>query len=223
MAFSSSTPPAAQELASSKELVVRNEEGEAVKLGDILENKEGAGGKVVVIFIRPCSLTSIGPFLRPLRPDARLQQDYISFLTASLPPSLLAAHNLKISVIGCGDWKLIAPYRSTLGTPFEVYADSSRESYERLGMTLRTLDMGGVKPEYQKEGMFRNALSSIFRVFSAFKTPMGGGDMKQLGGEFVFENGQPIYVHRMENTRGHAPLDELLKAVGISPEEVKKA
>ena len=39
---------------------------------------------------------------------------------------------------------------------------------------------------------------------------------KQLGGEFVFDGMTPVYTHRMENTRGHAPLAEMLNAAGIN-------
>ncbi|GAA5824261.1 hypothetical protein JCM11251_001585 [Rhodosporidiobolus azoricus] len=197
MPFSATEPPSSEDLAAARELRVFNERGDQVRLGDLFDNKQGEGGKAV--------------------------QDYVSYLTSTLPPTLLVQHNVTLSIVGCGDWKLAAPYRQTLGTPFQVYADPTKKSYEKLGMTLRTLDMGSTKPEYQREGMFMNALTSIFRVFSVFKTPLGAGDSKQLGGEFVFSAGQPIYVHRMENTRGHAPLDELLKAMGISAEEVKKA
>lgn len=76
---------------------------------------------------------------------------------------------------------------------------------------------------------------SVFRMGGKAITS-NAGDIKQLGGEFVFYRGEPIYTHRMEvrprslfsfppflvnslqlaqNTRGHAPLEELFKAAGI--------
>lgn len=61
------------------------------------------------------------------------------------------------------------------------------------------------------------------------------GDIKQLGGEFVFERGQVVWCHRMavrrvyllsagssltpsrvvQNTRDHAPFSELAQAMGV--------
>ncbi|CEQ42430.1 SPOSA6832_04244 [Sporobolomyces salmonicolor] len=156
-----------------------------------------------------------------------LSQDYISYLSSKLSPATLEQQNAKLSIIGCGDWELIQPYKELLGVPWEFYADPGKKSYEALGMTLRTLDMGKEAPEYMKKGMLGNIFSSILlrlpkdtRKQGAFK--MGGigrrnaGDIKQLGGEFVFDsNNVAVYTHRMENTRGHAPLAELFSAIGL--------
>lgn len=50
---------------------------------------------------------------------------------------------------------------------------------------------------------------------------------KQVGGEFVFAPSasdpkqlEPIYVHRMENTRGHAPLRLVMQAAGLNVDDV---
>lgn len=51
---------------------------------------------------------------------------------------------------------------------------------------------------FSEQLLMSGLVGGMQRVFSAFKTPLGGGDMKQLGGEFVFSNGEPVYVHRME-------------------------
>ncbi|GAA6021452.1 hypothetical protein JCM10207_004740 [Rhodosporidiobolus poonsookiae] len=192
MTFSPTTPPTAQELATAVDLPVFDREGNEVKLGQLLQNDKG---KAVVIFIR---------------------QDYISYLTMHLPPALLASSSTKLSVVGCGDWKLAGPYKDNLDTPFEVYADPSKKTYEALGMTLRTLDMGSEKPAYVRQGMFWNALGSIVTAFKMKRVTTPAGDIKQLGGEFVFGPGmEPVYTHRMENTRGHAPLEALLQAIGV--------
>ncbi|GAA5890266.1 hypothetical protein JCM16303_002881 [Sporobolomyces ruberrimus] len=133
-----------------------------------------------------------------------------------ITPAVLQQNNLKLSIVGCGDWELIKPYRENLGTPFEIYADPTKETYVALGMTLRTLDMGNKQPEYQKSGIIGNIFNSIVKAFKIGSIlSKNAGDQKQLGGEFVFVNGQPVYTHRMENTRGHAPLAELFEAAGL--------
>ncbi|GAA5829740.1 hypothetical protein JCM3766R1_001285 [Sporobolomyces carnicolor] len=188
--------PTPQQLARAQQLAVWSEQGEQVQLGSLMRSEKG--GKCIVIFC----------------------QDFLSYLTSKITPEVLAQHNLKLSIVGCGDWELIKPYRENLATPFDIYADPTKETYVALGMTLRTLDMGGKTPEYQKSGMIGNIFGSIVKAFK-----IGGifgknaGDQKQLGGEFVFANGEPIYTHRMENTRGHAPLAELFEAAGLPPPE----
>lgn len=149
--------------------------------------------------------------------SANAGQDYVSFLSHKLSPSSLAAANVKISIVGCGDHKFVDKYRQQLNCPFEIYADPSKKAYEALGMTHRTLDAGSKTPEYVRGGMVSNVVGSIavrslsffasswcsanpaYIVQSAFK--MGrftsAGDIKQLGGEFVFERGQVVWCHRM--------------------------
>jgi len=44
-----------------------------------------------------------------------------------------------------------------------------------------------------------------------------GGDIDQLGGEFVFGPGLTCtYAHRMQTTKGHAAIEDVLQAAGIS-------
>ncbi|GAA5978771.1 hypothetical protein JCM11641_006172 [Rhodosporidiobolus odoratus] len=198
MSFSTTTPPTPAELEAAKQLNVFDAKGNEVPLASLFEH--GEDGKAIVIFIRHffCGFC----------------QDYISYLTTHISASALSTSNVKLSIVGCGDWKLAGPYKETLGTPFEVYADLSKKSYEALGMTLRSLEAGKEKPEYQKSGFMSNVMGSIMSAFK-MKTVASSGDMKQLGGEFVFRQGQPVYTHRMENTRGHAPLNEVLAAAGL--------
>ena len=87
--------------------------------------------------------------------------DYLSFLSAHLPPSLLAEHSTKLVVIGCGSPSFITPYRTRLEFPFDVYADPDKKLYHAMGMTRRTLEMGDKAPEYLKSGMLGNVFGSI--------------------------------------------------------------
>ncbi|GAA5887441.1 hypothetical protein JCM5296_007142 [Sporobolomyces johnsonii] len=196
--FSATAPPTPEQLAEAAQLTVFDSKGAAVPLGTIISPGD-KGGKSVVLFIR------------------HFHQDYISYLSSKLSPTTLEQHDVKLSIVGCGDWELIGPYKELLGVPWEFYADPGKKSYEALGMTRRTLDMGKEAPEYMKKGVLGNIFGSILGAFK-----MGGigrrnaGDIKQLGGEFVFgPNNAVLYAHRMENTRGHAPLAELFSAIDL--------
>lgn len=98
-------------------------------------------------------------------------QEYLAYLTSHLPLALLEERHIKLSVIGCGAPSLIAPYRENLGTHFDIYADPTKKSYEALGMTLRTLDMGKETPEYQKTGFLGNIFGSIAVRSASFPLP----------------------------------------------------
>ncbi|GAA6027231.1 hypothetical protein JCM8097_002507 [Rhodosporidiobolus ruineniae] len=201
MVSNATTPPTAQELATAADLPVLAADGTSRPLGQLMDNVRG---RAVVIFIRHfyCGLC----------------QDYLSYLSTHISPSALSSSNVKLSIVGCGDASLIQPYKDSLGLPaeFEVFADPTKKTYEALGMTLRTLEMGKETPYYQRAGVIGNALQSILSAFKLRKLTTSPGDLKQLGGEFVFGPGrEPLYTHRMENTRGHAPLNELLQAAGL--------
>lgn len=74
--------------------------------------------------------------------------------------------------------------------PFPLYTDPSCALYHTLGMTLRTTDAG---PDSERGDYIRHgATSGIAMVMkNAFKMPLhkNVGDIKQLGGEFVFGPG----------------------------------
>ncbi|BGP24589.1 hypothetical protein Rt10032_c03g1298 [Rhodotorula toruloides] len=193
------TLPTADEVSAASSVTILDASGNQLPLGTLFRNEKG--GKAVVIFIRH--------FL------CGLCQDYVSFLSHKLSPSFLAAANIKLSIVGCGDHKFIENYRKQLDCPFEIYADPTKKAYEALGMTHRTLDLGDKAPEYARGGMVSNVVGSIASAFKMGRFT-SAGDIKQLGGEFVFERGQVVWCHRMANTRDHAPFSELAQAMGVN-------
>ncbi|BGP39977.1 hypothetical protein JCM10450v2_003957 [Rhodotorula kratochvilovae] len=205
MSFSPSELPTEEQLVKARALSVQDERGDKVRFGELVE-----GRRCIVVFIRHffCGLC----------------QDYLSFLSAHLPPSLLSTHSTTLLIIGCGAPAFIAPYRARLALPaeFALYADPDKKLYEALGMTRRTLELGEKTPEYVRGGMLGNVFGSIANAFR-FGKVASPGDMKQVGGEFVFDaEGNTVWCHRMENTRDHAPLKELLHAAGIPYEEEER-
>ena len=44
---------------------------------------------------------------------------------------------------------------------------------------------------------------------------LSGGDFKQVGGEFLFQNGKVTWCHRMKNTRDHAELPLVRQQLGL--------
>lgn len=116
-------------------------------------------------------------------------QAYVSQL-AAVPQASLSESNVKLVVIGCGEWGLIENYKSesaqahsrdsshitqiqeTTGFNGDIYADPSRELYHKLGMTtenLKTTPAGQQKRSYVP-GMVSNVLKSIWA--SSFHVPI---------------------------------------------------
>jgi hypothetical protein len=104
-------------------------------------------------------------------------------------------------------------YTEATGCPFPIYADPTRKLYDYLGMT-RTYNLGS-KPAYMQTNVLINSVQSIFQGLSTGKHALKGGDFKQVGGEFLFENGECTWAHRMKTTRGHAEVSDIRLLIGL--------
>jgi len=199
--FVSDALPTEAQLKAAAAIEIRDEQGNKVPFGSLYESQ-----KTVVVFIRHffCGIC----------------QAYVTQL-AEIPTSTLNEAGVKIAVVGCGDYSLITDYKASTGFKGQIYADASREVYTALGMTLRTLKgtpTGSLPRSYIPENAFKAALAS---TWDALKQPMNAitgknGDIKQLGGDFVFGPGnQCTYAHRMENTHDHIEVADLVEHAGI--------
>lgn len=104
-------------------------------------------------------------------------------------------------------------YTETTGCPFPIYADPSRKIFDLLGMT-KTLALGS-KPGYMRRSLLVNSLLSILQGIKSGSAAMKGGDIKQVGGEFLFDDGKVVWCHRMKNTRDHTEVPELKHVLGF--------
>jgi len=197
--FDATSIPSAQSLtAAASSETVFDSTGQKVAFGDLYKDQ-----KTIVIWIRHfhCGMC----------------QDYLSAIVAQVKPEVLSSSNVKLLVIGCGEWGLIKPYAELLEFPYPIYADPEKKTYSALGMTLRILDRGPEesKPSYVKHSFIGGVVSSLGNAFKMGKF-LGAGDIKQLGGEFVLGPGNTCsYARRMQNTRDHTEVKELMKLVGI--------
>ncbi|KAI9889339.1 MAG: hypothetical protein M1814_005582 [Vezdaea aestivalis] len=152
-----------------------------------------AGQRVLVIFIRH--------FL------CGICQQFLRSLNTILPPSSLP-QDTRVVVIGCGAPDMISMYQKETNCQYLILADPSRKLYDILGMT-RTLSLGSHKPEYQTKGLTTTILGSLAYGIRSGTGSLKGGDIRQIGGEFLYEGGSVRWCHRMRNTRDHAPLETL--------------
>ncbi|KAG8954133.1 hypothetical protein FRC04_000353 [Tulasnella sp. 424] len=149
-------------------------------------------------------------------------QDYMKSIAKDLEPGRLAQARVKLIVIGCGDPGMIRSYNDKIvKSPFEMYTDPKLLLFTALGMTLKTTDGGSEehKGNYVKHGTLRGTLAVIGRaLFSMSPGVMvkKGGDVKQLGGEFVLGPGLRCrFAHRMTTTRNHAPIRDVAITAGV--------
>ncbi|KAF7968967.1 hypothetical protein HWV62_28763 [Athelia sp. TMB] len=166
-------PPSRAALADAAALPVLDARGARVRFGDLW-----LGQKTVVVFIRH--------FWCPLC------QDYLFSLTRLGSGAALKQAGVRLVVVGNGAYGMIKAYRKIFGMQFALYTDPTLQVYHALGMTLRTLDGG---PEAQRGAYVRHGLVGgiAMVVVNAVKVGMPvwkeGGDLEQLGGEFVLGPG----------------------------------
>lgn len=105
--------------------------------------------------------------------------------------------------------------------PFQLVVDPSQgqQLYRALGMNmLLPPGLGGVSASGGAKGRVRSA-AFVFKTALRAGVPAWGrgGDASQLGGEFVLGPGLCCsYAHRMQSVQGHAPIEEVLAAAGIT-------
>lgn len=79
--------------------------------------------------------------------------------------------------------------------------------------------MGSKKPDYLTKSMLAVTVQSIVKTIASGTDALKGGDVKQIGGEFLFEGGEVVWCHRMQNTRDHAEVEVLREVLGLEKEK----
>ncbi|KAJ9626896.1 hypothetical protein H2203_003352 [Taxawa tesnikishii (nom. ined.)] len=162
------------------------------------------GERQLVLFVRHFYCGACQAYLKALSQEITMQMYY----TMPVPTSII--------VIGCGSPALIPHYKAVTECPFPIFADPSRKLFKRLGMSW-SLDIGSKRPEYMKEISPPAWLLEQIRQVSKTRgmKKFKGGNWLQIGGEFLFQNGQVIWCHRMKNYRGHAEIQVLKQLLEI--------
>ncbi|KAH7926376.1 hypothetical protein BV22DRAFT_1009244 [Leucogyrophana mollusca] len=192
--------PTHRQLVDASSYTVIAENGLRVPFGDLFREQ-----KTIVIFIRH--------FWCPLC------QDYMFSVSDNADPRVLKQAGVNLVVIGNGSYNMIKSYRQIFRTPFAIYTDPSLRVYTALGMTLHPPEHS---TEPRRRGYVRHGPMGGIKmvVLNALRVGMPvwekGGDVAQLGGEFVLGPGlTATFAHRMRTTRSHAPIVSVLAAAGI--------
>ncbi|KAK7185219.1 hypothetical protein DPSP01_000859 [Paraphaeosphaeria sporulosa] len=197
--------PSEKDMGRVDDLLVLDSSGESRPFRDLYKG-EGVAPRQLIIFIRHFFCGNC--------------QEYLRELSASITPESLLAlpEPTFITVVGCGRPELIEMYAQTTKCPFPIYADPTRKLYDLLSMT-RTWDMGK-KPEYIQSNMLFTSVQSIVQSLKTGSKALKGGDFKQVGGEFLFEDGKCVWAHRMKHTRDHTEVSAVRELLGLKGEKI---
>ncbi|MCJ1381832.1 hypothetical protein MMC17_004943 [Xylographa soralifera] len=197
--------PTPAELAKVAELPLLTVQNESIPFKSLYAG-EREGRRVMVIFMRHFFCGNC--------------QEYLRTLCSSITPENLLAlpTPTEIVVIGCGQPELIPFYAETTSCRFPIYADPTRKLYDELGMT-HAMGMGHNSPAYVQKSLFSVIVQSFYQVISSGRRALSGGHFWQIGGEFLFENGEVTWCHRMQHTRDHSEVPEIRKQLRLDDEQ----
>ncbi|KAF9445750.1 hypothetical protein P691DRAFT_734467 [Macrolepiota fuliginosa MF-IS2] len=193
--------PTEEELKVASVLNVIDSKGQNVSFGSIYATQ-----KTTVVFIRHFFCGRC--------------QEYVEEL-AKVTQETLESSDVKIVVIGCGNWQPIEGYAQQTGFTGPIYADPSRKVYHALGMNIERL---AVTPASEKKRSYLRKNAVVGALLSSWRGPIKNpgligkqGNLSQLGGDFVFGPGNTCsFASRMQHTEDHVEVQDLLKAAGIS-------
>ncbi|KAK0271851.1 hypothetical protein LTR54_017095 [Friedmanniomyces endolithicus] len=193
------------------DLPIYSSDGASRPFGSLYDPSYALHTRQLVLFVRHFYCGACQAYLTALAQGIS-KEDYFGIPT---PTSII--------VIGCGQPDLIKHYKRFTSCPFPIFADPSRSLFKKLGMSL-SANIGRVRPEYMKDISAPAWLAGqVSTVKKSLKDPEGirkrdvlrGGNPMQIGGKFLFEDGEVVWCHRMRDYRGHAEVGVLREVLGL--------
>lgn len=199
--------PNREALAAARDIPIFDAEGTSIPFGSIYDPATATHQRQLVIFVRHFYCGACQAYLQVLTQGISMRE----YFSIPVPTSII--------IIGCGQPHLIPHYKAFTNCPFPIFADPTRNLFKSLGMTA-TLNIGSSRPDYMKDISPAAWAAGQFKTVNAsLKDPDGirkrdilrGGHLLQVGGEFLFEDGQVVWCHRMKNMRNHAEVSVIRK------------
>lgn len=198
-------------LAAVYDLPIFAADGSARPFGSLYDPAYALHPRQLVLFVRHFYCGACQAYLQCLAQHIT-KEDYFAI---PVPTSII--------VIGCGAPDLIPQYKKFTACPFPIFADPSRQLFKKLGMVI-SVNLGRERPEYMRDISAPAWLAGqVTTIKRSLRDPDGirkrdivrGGNPMQIGGEFLFEDGEVVWCHRMRNYRNHAEVAVLRKLLEL--------
>lgn len=190
--------------SEARSLPVLDSNGTSHSFSSLFTSEDGRDQQTLVIFIRHFFCGSCKEYIAA-----------ISSQDNGITPQELEKSNKRLIIIGCGQPNLIKQYVKDTTCPFAMYADPTQKLYDALGM-IRTLSLAEKRPDYIKSSFLVNVAKSAVCQFSSGTAMFQGGDIRQVGGEYLLnQQGDILWSHNMKNTQDHVEVIELRRVLGL--------
>ncbi|XP_056380374.1 peroxiredoxin-like 2C isoform X2 [Hyla sarda] len=174
--------------------LLRDQYGKTLEFGDLYRDSTA-----IIIFVRNFLCYTCKEYVEDL---------------AKVPKSYLKAAGVRLIVIGQSSYQHIQQFCSLTKFSHEIYVDTGREIYCKLGMKKGESSSSSGSP-HVKSNMITGSVKSIWR---AMKSPAFDfqGDPAQQGGALIVGPGNRVhFLHRDLNRYDHVPISSLLQYAGV--------
>ncbi|OJD35251.1 thioredoxin-like protein [Diplodia corticola] len=200
--------PSEKSLQEAGDTIIYDVDGIGRPFKNFFQGDMAIGQRQLVLFVRHFYCGACQAYLQALTKSIDSQ----TYFTMPTPTNII--------VVGCGSPSMIPAYKRYTGCPFPIFADPTRSLYRALGMSF-SLDMGSRRPEYMKDiappAWIAGQLKQVGQQtrVQGMRKAMRCGNWLQVGGEFLFEDGEVIWCHRMRNYRDHTEVKALRRLLEI--------
>ncbi|KAM4707469.1 peroxiredoxin-like 2C [Discoglossus pictus] len=175
--------------------LVRDRHGRSRPLGDLFRDK-----KAIVVFVRNFLCYTCKEYVEDL---------------AKIPKSFLEEADVRLIVIGQSSYLHIQDFCTLTGYPHEIYVDTDREIYNKLGMKRGETSTSSVGNPHVKSNIITGSIKSIWRAMTSQAFDFQG-DPAQQGGALIVGPGNLVhFLHRDMNRLDQTPIRFLLEEAGV--------
>lgn len=201
----SDDPPGINLLNKVYDIPIYDAQGSSRSFGTLFDPEYATHERQLIIFVRHFFCPACQAYVKAVSEGISMQE----YFGIPIPTA--------IYIISCGQPDLIRHYKSFTGCPYPIFTDPTRRTFKLMGMNT-SLDIGKERPEYMKDlsimasskGLVKTLKKSLQDSNGLRKRDLfRGGHMMQVGGEFLFEDGEVIWCNRMKNYRSHAEVKVL--------------
>ncbi|XP_063770827.1 peroxiredoxin-like 2C isoform X2 [Pseudophryne corroboree] len=174
--------------------LLRDRSGRSFQFGDLYRDS-----KAIIVFVRNFLCYTCKEYVEDL---------------AKIPKSFLEKADVRLIVIGQSSYLHIQQFCSLTGYPHEMYVNTDRDIYTKLGMKKGETSTSSGSP-HVKSNFISGSIKSIWR---AIKSPAFDfqGDPAQQGGSVIVGPGNRVhFLHRDMNRYNHVPISSLLRYAGV--------
>nr|XP_020827325.1 dual specificity protein phosphatase CDC14B isoform X5 [Phascolarctos cinereus] len=184
--------PLAEDVA---ELPVLDASGKRIPFGALFRER-----RAIVVFVRH--------FL------CYICKEYVEDL-AKIPKNFLQAANITLIVIGQSSFQHIEPFCKLTGYSHEIYVDTERKIYRKLGMKKGEGIATSVRSPHVKSNLLSGSIQSLWRAVTGPVFDFQG-DPAQQGGTLILGPGNNIhFIHLDKNRLDHKPINSILQLARV--------